>query len=109
PEPGLSSTDDNGQPIPLPSYRDNSGNGASLMRNEDDDDEDLDAAFIQAAYKVPQKSGETAGRARLGSSPTAASTGIKGSKAAAKKARRSKSRSRDDQELKVRYPTADGS
>jgi len=109
PEPGLSSTDANGQPIPLPSYRDDSGNGASLMRNEDDDDEDLDAAFIQASYKVPQKTGETAGRARLGSSATTAPAGIKSKKAQSKNATKLKLKPRGDQELRARSAGADDS
>src|SRR5262249_39195493 len=60
PEPGLPS-DGSGRPIPTPRLQDEPGSGASLMRNEEDDEEDLDAAFIQAAYKVPQKNVEAAG------------------------------------------------
>lgn len=49
--------------------------GASRVQ---DDDEDLDAAFIQTNYRVPAKKGEAAGRASVGtSSPKAAAAKAK--------------------------------
>jgi hypothetical protein len=80
------------------------------MRNEDnDDDEDLDSAFIQAAYKVPQKNGEAAGRVRLGKSTTAGAASRDGKKAAAKNMPKLKLKPRDDGELKVRSTGDEGS
>src|SRR5262249_23576764 len=73
------------------------------------DEEDLDSAFIQAAYKVPQKNGEAAGRARLGSSTTVGAAGRNNRKAAAKSMPKLKLKSRDDAELKVRSTGGDGS
>jgi type II secretion system protein D len=109
PEPGLP-TNDNSRPMPIPRLPDDSPSGASLMRNEDnDDEEDLDSAFIQAAYKVPQKNGEAAGRVRLGNSATAGAAGRNTKKAASKSLPKLKLKPRDDGELKARSTGADGS
>lgn len=58
----LPATDDN-EPPAVPAIDGDAGNGAAQIRNEDD--EDLDAAFIQTNYQAPPKKGDTAGRARL--------------------------------------------
>jgi len=66
PEPGLPSSNRSHspqEPYPMPTAEDVVAPGASLMRH--DDDEDLDAAFLQTSYNVPQKTSNAPGRARL--------------------------------------------
>ncbi|MGE5195430.1 MAG: type II secretion system protein GspD, partial [Deltaproteobacteria bacterium] len=77
PEPGSdtnSPSDSRNGLYPMPDTEAGDGPGASLMRNDEDDDEDLEAAFIQTNYRVPQKAGQAAGRARVGK-PGGQSTG----------------------------------
>jgi len=70
------------EPIPEPLEN---GTGASLMRS--DDDEDLDSAFIQTDYRVPQSKTDAPGRARLAKTddkPSAPSVKKKKTKGTAK-------------------------
>jgi hypothetical protein len=62
----------------VPGFDDDAVNGVPAMPN--DDDEDLDAAFIQTNYQSPAGSNPNAGRARL------AKTGSKAPAATKKKA-----------------------
>ena len=95
-------------PIPLPTFDDDTG--ASLMHNEDDrDDEDLDAAFIQANYRVPARNGDNAGRARVGKSADKSAAPAKPKKRRADGTTRTTQKSEDDRPPRVRRPASDDS
>jgi hypothetical protein len=64
PDPGISPTAHRTrEPQPVPAFDDDAANGVPSLPN--DDDEDLDAAFIQTNYQSPAGGNPDAGRARV--------------------------------------------
>jgi type II secretion system protein D len=103
PEPGLpgSSAEIPQIPQPLPLLEDDAGNGTTRRRN--DDEEDLDAAFIQANYRVPQKGSDAAKKPSFKKSAAKSSAAPKsGSKASnSSKKTRAKTKTDDDQSQRM--------
>ncbi len=78
PDPGISPmTHRTREPQPVPAFDDDSANSVPPMPN--DDDEDLDAAFIQTNYQSPAGSARSpdAGRARVAKTSTKAPAATK--------------------------------
>jgi hypothetical protein len=80
-----------------------------------DDDEDLDAGFMQTDYRVPQDVGSAAERAKSAKSSSASSKGTaqkassKNDKSAAKAPTKQKSKKGTDQKRPVQQPERDDS
>jgi hypothetical protein len=81
PNPGISPmTHRTREPRPVPAFDDDAANAVPNMPN--DDDEDLDAAFIQTNYQSPSLGSPEAGRARVAKTGSKTSTATKGKKTA---------------------------
>jgi hypothetical protein len=82
PEPGISPmTHRTREPRPVPGLDDDADGGIPAMPN--DDDEDLDAAFIQTNYQSPAGSSPDAGRVRVSKAGKKTPAVTKGKKPAA--------------------------
>jgi hypothetical protein len=94
----------------MPSFDDDDRSRASLMHNEDDiDDEDLDAAFIQTNYRAPAPRGDAAGRARVGKSAVKSAAATNAKKRRADGATRTTQKSADDRPPRARRTPPDDS
>jgi hypothetical protein len=95
PEPSLppGTADASPDAIPMPRFDEDAG--ASLMHGEDDD-EDLDAAFIQTNYRAPARNADATGRARVGSASVKAPAKTKAGKRPAGGTARSRPKQEDD-------------
>jgi hypothetical protein len=104
--PAPASTKKTREPHPMPAVEDDEVRGAAQMRN---DDEDLDAAFIQTGYRTSQNGGSAPGKAPSAKSDSKSPlTKAKAGKSTAKSPAKQKPQTGTDQK-RSRNPERDDS
>jgi hypothetical protein len=95
PEPGIPPVplEELEDSVPMPTTEGDYRSGAALMQG--DDEEDLDAAFIQTNYRTPARGKSTVGRANAASAKPAAAAKVK--KGAVKNTKKTKPKPEEDQ------------
>jgi type II secretion system protein D len=106
PEPGIAPMmHSTREPSPVPAYDDDTASSIPVMPN--DDDEDLDAAFIQTSYQAPAGARPDAGQIRVAKPGSKTPAATKGKKPTASNSKKPPDKSAKERQTNTRRPDSE--